>query len=268
MPQRDIAQLHDSSHLIDSSPRVPIGPLPTCIETTTPFSATSTYPPKPSNTLPRRLDLDPRRTPPRPRPSDAVIDLLQHLPYLSHPDFEPQVLPETTCVDYSALPSESLDALRRGRFDSIVDPPLDDDEALDPDCLCIALGRRHAWSLILDLANGTIIWYSMDGEWDPEDHDLGRVLPDDSPRRVAPDDGPRVARPTHLRSQVLFRRLLPRPPRLHALDSSRRRRDPLRRPREELGREDALRRRMLTEAGFPDDFDRDKWFEDEGHSQL
>lgn len=201
--------------------------------------------------------------------SDAVIALLRHLPYLSHPDFEPQVLPETTCVDYSALAPESLDALRRGRFDSIVDPPLDDDEALDPDCLCIALGRRHAWSLILDLANGTVIWYSMDGEWEPEDHDLGRVLPDDSPRRVAPaaESPAWRAQPTYdlkyffadfCRARLTCMCWIPH------VDGEIRSVD----PREELDREDALRRRMLTEAGFPDNFDREKWFEDERHSQV
>lgn len=202
------------------------------------------------------------------RRTDDVIDLLKRLPYINLDGVEPQILPETNCTDYAHLPPEYQEALSEGRFDGIVEPSLDDDEALDPDCVCIADGRRHAWCLILDLTHGTVIWHSNDGEWRDEEYDLGTPLPEDSPRRVESDQEWRD-QPTYdikyFFGEFCKRRLIELNWIPHC-DGEVRSAGP------RAGGKDEVRRQVLRDAGFPGEdgggLDRQKWFEDERLDNL
>lgn len=201
-----------------------------------------------------------------------MIDLLKHLPYLHAHGVETQILPETDCVDYAHLPEAYREAPSLGRFDGIIEPFSQEDEGLDPNCVCTAYGRRHAWSLILDLTHGTVVWHSDDrGSWGDEDHDLGETLPEDSPGRGAEVWAEWHEQPTYdinyffsefCRKRVNEMNWIPHPDgEIRCVD-----------PRRELGREDAVRREVLADAGFPGDgegrFDRGRWVGDERHCEL
>ena len=204
--------------------------------------------------------------------SDDVIDLLRHLPYLASDNLESHVIPETSCTDYAHLSQDYREALDRGRFDGVVEPSLDEGEALGRDVVCIADGRRHAWSLLLDLTNGTIIWHSNDGSWGDEDYDLGDILPGNSPRVVESPAGWRN-QPTYdlkyffsefCKNRLNEMKWLPH------IDGEIRSVH----PRDDDDDEAMLQRQMLRDAGWPGDgdaggnWDQETWLSDERHEEL
>ncbi|KAK2761208.1 hypothetical protein FQN54_001729 [Arachnomyces sp. PD_36] len=204
--------------------------------------------------------------------SKEVIDLLKHLPYIEEHGVESQILPETAPVPYAFLSKEEWGAIARKGPAGVVEPFLDreGEERLDADCVCIAYGRRHAWSVILDVKHGTVVWYSNDGEWGDEGDDLGEVLPRDSERRVecAGLEGEMVYDLKYFfggfcKGRVAGLRWVPWPDgEIRGLSGGR------------VGEEDRVRREMLVEAGFRGEdgggggFDRERWVEDERWDDL
>lgn len=195
-----------------------------------------------------------------------VIDLLRHLPYLRRDDGgRADILPETDCADYAG--EYCFEGLREGKLVR-VEPPLDD--PLDADCVSIAYGRRHAYSVFLDLTHGTVIWYNNDGSWGDEDYDLGSVLEVGSPR--APGGLPEWREEPTYDMKYFFGEFCKK--RLNEMAW-------LGKPDGEMNavgchgvdEEDKIRRRILADAGFPGDgngsgFDWEKWKDDERHHGL
>jgi hypothetical protein len=124
--------------------------------------------------------------------TDEVIDLLKHLPYVSDKDGnEPSILPETNCVDYTSEPVQNAIQNNGGKW--IVEPG----ESIPLDCVCLAHGRRHAYSVFLNLTHGTVIWYSNQGDQQNRDYDMGEVLDEDSPRHTLGEDFELLHEPTY-----------------------------------------------------------------------
>ena len=183
--------------------------------------------------------------------TEEVIDLLRHLPYINNPEGESHILPETDCTDYAHLPESVLEQFKREGSSALIDPPMADDESLDPACVCLARGRRHAWSLILDLTHGTVIWHSNDNaSWRDEEYDLGNRLPEDSPRRV---DGPEWREQLTYDVKYFFgefcRKRINDMNWLGHTDGELRTVDLT----QEVDEEDEILRQILVDAGFPGD---------------